>query len=334
MYRIIEINKGIRLIDDETSTNLIWGIENNYQESLIAKYLEEYQKSLKDYEIYLTKTTFCNEQVDVSNYNCQKTLENYVGLLSTKEYLAAGGANSYLNNETYFWTVNYGEDSAYFVNDEGSINNVTHKNENYYSYGVRAVITLKEDLIYISGSGRVDDPYIIEENKGALLKDNSVGTYVDYRENNYRIMEISDDGVLLMMDGLLEDKVSYRNAYKYLNDTFLKTLNKEDLVIIKDSSNQYNFGNKYNYQEKEMISNNYVVLPKIGDMFLNEYKDYWLNTVENKTLKLYYTISDNKTFLADLDNSSHYLRPIIKVKGDMTVIDGMGTKESPIRIGE
>ena len=52
LFRIIDINDGIRMIEDETSTNLVWTISSDYENSNIYKWLNNYLNTLKDYEIY------------------------------------------------------------------------------------------------------------------------------------------------------------------------------------------------------------------------------------------------------------------------------------------
>ena len=177
MFRIIGINDGIKMIEEDGLTNIISGINSKYDESMIYQWLKDYLNTLKDYEIYLKTSDYCNESIDIENYSCSNKLDEYIGLLDIKEYLNAGGKNSYLNNNTYFWTINYDKDNKFFyVNDEGSINNINNKEDNYFSYGIRPVITLKEDVLYIKGSGIIYDPYIIEEADNALLKDNGIGS--------------------------------------------------------------------------------------------------------------------------------------------------------------
>ena len=77
--------------------------------------------------------------------------------------MKAGGTNSYLNNHTYFWTSNGSEDGkVWYVFDKGGFNNLSSSGDNYYSYGVRPVITINGKTALKSGTGTVDDPYMIE----------------------------------------------------------------------------------------------------------------------------------------------------------------------------
>ena len=334
LFRIIDINDGIRMIEDETSTNLVWTISSDYENSNIYKWLNNYLNTLKDYEIYLKENSWCNEQVDLENYSCEKKINNYVGLLSTSDYLQAGGKNSYLNNETYYWTLNQDkEGNPLYINKEGNINNIYKKDDNYYSYGIRTVITLKDDISFISGTGAKEDPYIIEELGSALLKDNSIGSYVKYNDDTFRILNIDDSGISLILNGTLDVSKKYDDVIKYLNNDYLKKFNKNDLVTINYSIGEYSLNNKYEIVTKK-DKKNYITIPNIGDLFLNEYDGYWLNNYSNSKLGLYYTIDENKMLFADLKGNTNKIRPVIKLNSETVVLSGLGLENEPLIISE
>jgi hypothetical protein len=322
------------MILDDTTTNLVWGMQDKYSESTIYNWLNDYYKTLKDSEVYLKENNWCNEKIDVSDYQCKDTISNYVGLLSTNDYLQAGGKNSYLNNETYYWTLNLDKDGkSLYINKEGSINNLSSNEENYFSYGIRPVITLKEDLTIISGDGTKDDPFIIEDLGKALLKDNSIGSFVKYNNDEFRILSVDDDGITLIYNGVLEIEKNFNDTMKYLNSEYLKKFDKEELVKINYNINEYNLSNKYNYLSDNKNSD-YVVIPKIGDLFINDYDGYWLNNISDSKLGLNYIIDENKMLFGDLKSNKHLIRPIIKLNNDMVVNIGNGTKNDPLMVGD
>ncbi len=334
LFRIIDINNGIRMIEEDTETNLVWSYETNYKSSYVHEWLNNYLKTLKDYDLYLDKNLWCNEPINLEEYNCTTVVNDYVGLLSTSDYLQAGGKNSYLNNETYFWTINQDYDgNVFYVNNEGGINNISKKEENYFSYGVRPVITLKEDVGIFSGDGSEDDPFIIQDLGNALLRDNSVGSYVKYNKGLYRISNIDDEGISLLYDGVLKIEKKYTDVYKYLNNEFIKNFNKEDLVKQDYYAKEYSYNNKYN-GEVTTKKSDYITIPNIGDLFLNETNGYWLNDYSDKKLGLYYTLDENEMFFADLSNNVHVIRPKIKLNNEMVVSSGTGTILDPLIVGE
>ena len=334
LFRIIDISDGIRMIEDETETNLIWTIDSDYKNSNIHKWLENYLNTLKDYDLYLKKDSWCNDKINLENYECKNTLDEYIGLLSVDDYIKAGGKNSYLNNKTYFWTINQDkEGNPLYINSEGNINNIYKKEENYFSYGIRPVITLNDNITFASGSGEIDDPFIIEELGNALLKDNSIGSYVNYNGDNYRIIDIDDKGISLILDGVINDEKKYDEVLKYLNGEYLKKFNRNELVENNYSVSEYSLNNKYEIKTSKSLKN-YIIIPKIGDMFLNEYNGYWLNNYSDNKLGLYYTIDDNNMLFSDLKSNANKIRPIIKLNIDMVVSSGLGLKDNPLIIGE
>ena len=296
--------------------------------------MNKYLTTLKDYDLYLVKNKWCNAKIDVEKYNCSDTFDDYVGLININDYLQAGAKNSYLNNETYFWTLNQDKDSnPLYINNEGTINNIYHNEDNYFSYGVRPVITLKDTISPISGDGSKENPFIIEELGNALLKDNSIGSFVTYNDNNYRILSIDNDGVSLIYNGVLEVDKKYDDVYKYLNSEFIKKLKKEDLVKNEYEIVEYSFNNKYELTNKNNKSE-YVIIPSIGDMFLNNYNGYWLNNYSDSKLGLFYIIDENNMLFSDLKNNSHMVRPIIKLNIETVVVSGLGTEGDPLIVGE
>lgn len=91
-----------------------------------------------------------------------------IGLITIDEAAYAGGKNSLINPKYYLWTgTTYWTMSPYYfsiynanglvwiINDSG---NWTAYNGNY---GIRPVINLKPDVLYASGIGTENDPYII-----------------------------------------------------------------------------------------------------------------------------------------------------------------------------
>ena len=87
LFRIISVNNGIKMIEDSTNTNLVWDLNSEYSDSMIHSWLTNYVNTLKDYEDYLIKNKWCNESIDVENYQCKKTINDYVGLLSTEKLM-------------------------------------------------------------------------------------------------------------------------------------------------------------------------------------------------------------------------------------------------------
>lgn len=339
LWRIISSNdNGIKIITDSSLTSIVWGKDVLYDKSSIYKWLNE--DLLKKLPNNLQDSKWCNSTINLNDYKCNDEISAKVGLITTKEYLTSGGVNSYLNNGTYFWTLNESDEKkAYYVHSEGGINNEVLSGSNYYSYGVRPVVYLTKDTPYLSGTGTKKEPYIINNNQEIAINDHPVGTYISYQNYTWRTIEITDNYTKLILDGYLTDdnqekvKLSYNKVNSYLNNTFLNKLNKDNLVKIDYLVTEYNNNTSYDYLNKKNTNEAYVSIPNVSDMFIPEYESVWLNTYANTSQKLVYTTSKSSSLFADLESSENYIRPVIAIKNGLIIADGDGTKENPYRLG-
>lgn len=343
MWRIISIDDiGIKIITDNSESSLVWGNNTNYLESNVYKWLNEdkFLNSISNND-KIVSTKWCNTAIDINDYKCETTTEAKVGLLTIDEYIKSGGVNSYLNNETYFWTLNTDTNNkAYYVHSEGGINNEVSMDTLFYSYGIRPVIYIDNNTPFLSGKGTIEDPYIIDNNQEIMINNHSVGSYLTYQNYTWRIMEITDNYTLLVLDGYIEDndkkpiKLSYAKSLNYLNNEFLNTLKKDNLVKFDYNITEYNNTSSYNYQKAKEKQTNYVTLPKVGDLFINDYSGNWLNSYDSIKEKLIYTTSKENTLFADLSSSENYLRPIIAISNGLIIASGDGTKNKPYIVGD
>lgn len=336
LFRIVSIDDNVKLISNDIDTTLVWGYESNYQDSYVNKWLNnDYYNSLSQGEFELIKSSLCNSTIDISNYTCSETIEENVGLLTTEEYIRAMGSDSYLNINKYWWTLNYDEDNMiYYVNNEGTINNISHSVDTYYSYGVRPVINLSRDITYLKGEGTFDNPYVIKEEGEALLSDNAVGSYLEYSGYLWRISNKTNNYVKLIMNDTLEETIAYNKLNNYLNNDFLKNFNKEELVKCDYYTDEYSLGNKYDYSINKNKVNNYVGIPSIGDMFIDGNDEYWLYNKANSSTSLSYKTTSVGSLYGDLMANENKVKPMICVKNDLIIKEGLGTINEPLVIGE
>lgn len=343
LWRIIGLDdNGIKLITNDNQTSLIWGNGVNFDESKIYDWLNKdvFVNTIDDKNM-LVNGKYCNEFIDINNYKCDKNIESLVGLLSTNEYLRAGGVNSYLNINSYFWTLNISNDmKAYYVHNNGGLNNDISHNDSLYSYGVRPVIYISKDIVYISGNGTKEEPYIVGSNNDVKIGNHYVGDYVLYNGYKFRIMSKNDEFIKLILDGYIIDgdgdkiKKSYNNVRNYLNDNFISEFNKDELVKTKFLYTLYNSSNNYDYKEEIEEVYDYVGIPNISDMFVSNYSDNWLNTYNNRGQGLVYKTTDNSSVMADLVSEENYIRCVISISFDLIISGGNGTENDPYRIGD
>lgn len=343
LWRIISFNdNGIKLITEDTQTSMVWSTENNYKDSYIYNWLNITDKehsgifinSLNNYKNYLIKHSWCTDIVTKDNQTCNDTLNNYVGLISIEEYLKAGGIESYLNNNNYFWTINASENNIWYIFDKGGINDETNDDTGYHSYGVRPSIVLDINTPLYKGDGTKDNPYIIENDNSVILNHKSIGSYIKYNDNLFRIIEKNDDYIKLTLAYHLEDsKVNYNNINQYLNNVLLNKLEKNNLVKCPFYGGNYSKDNNYDYKEiynKKEYS--YIGLPSVTELFITDDSDIWLNNYNNNSL-IYTTNTLGRLFLDNNDNL-HYLKPSICINGNITILSGSGTNNDPYVLEE
>ena len=136
------------------------------------------------------------------------------------------------------------------------------------------------------------------------------------------------------MNNVLGETVTYNNLNKYLNNDFIKNLNKADLVKCNYYNDEYNFNNKYDYSIRKSKISNYVGVPNIGDLFINSSDEYWLYNKANSSTSLAYKITSVGGIYGDLMSNKNYVKPVICVKNDLIIKEGVGTFDEPLVIGD
>jgi len=359
LFRIISVdeNNNVKLITDDSLTNLAWGIDGNYDQSYIKSWLtgeEEhtgiFYKSLNNPANYLIDTTFCTETVNEESKECDNTTTDKVGLLSLLEYNKAGGSKSYLQTDNYWWLSNPSEDGIWYIYSNGKISDNSNMGKNYYSYGVRPVITIKGSLNVVSGDGSINNPYKIENETDNILKNKNVGKYVKYSNLTWRIIEKTDSYIRLTLDGVIqednEDKLMsfsvYSNVYaatndigKYLNTTFYETL---DNTYMKDGviyTNRYDSTVDFDYTgiyESSITAK--VGMMQVGDLFMNDYTNYYLVSRTSTYVGTVYKVVENNSLYADLPTEQAYIRPTIFLDLESPIKSGDGSQSNPYFIGD
>ena len=340
LWRIISINDdGIRMITDKSQGSIVWGMNTDYDNSYIKNWLSEegvFLKSLGDYQEYLMSNKNCIDKFELNNVTCNNYIDSYVGLLSVSEYLRANGKDSYLNNSEYYWLMNTSVGNrAYYVFSEGGINNETSMNETYYSYGVRPVVVLANNVNYYGGDGTKESPYQVNMNSDETIKSKSIGEYVTINDNLYRIQDKNDGYVKLIMDGLVKEsdkevKYNYSKGISYLKDKFYKTLPKDKMV--KCNFNMGNYGKKSNYDfmnVRNKSSNDYIGIPSISELFTGGFDNYWLYNSYDENSSLQYKNKVDGRIIADDKNNKNYLRAVVCLRDDIILDEGTGLMESP-----
>lgn len=365
LWRIVRVNedKSITLITEDNVTSLVWGKDTNkFSESYINQWLNVvegvehsgyFYNHLSNPNNFLVDHSVCVDVLSKPKDECETTDKNgKIGLLSTSDYLKAGGANSYLNTSTYFWTSNGSKDGkVWYVFDKGGFNNLSSSGDNYYSYGVRPVITINGKTALKGGTGTIDNPYTIENLTYKTLNTTSAGIYITYQNNLWRVVDVSTDKVKVVLEDTLKDESgellkiyntknnkfdpTLRNSMAdYLNRTYVNTLNTDLQVEGPWYTGAYNTDTGFDYKKiYENEVNAYVGLLHMGELFLHDVKGYTTLTSSNDYEQTVITINKEELIYSELSEKELAIRPAIYLRGDITITSGQGTKNDPCVLG-
>ncbi|MDD3049325.1 MAG: prepilin-type N-terminal cleavage/methylation domain-containing protein [Bacilli bacterium] len=296
--------------------------------------------------------------------------KNGIGIISLDEYNLAATSSSYLNIAQNQWTMTpYSASSAWRVNTIGgaSNNGVTNtfgvrpiinvKSSSIITEGdgtASSKYVLAEDKTSVNGT----------------IGDNATsGEYVNLEGKTYRVVSKENDGIKLILDGYYEETIG--TAYKMVygtDNTFITTsgigakLNGDILNYLGLTSSEklvstswyqsdgIDYGFKYTdaLKESNSITSTKVGLIRIGEMLSSQSstiltKNYTVtSTYLNATIYWSmnkYTSASDVWFVNNDGNANNNgvtitygVRPVIKVKKDLTINSGNGTWNSPYKI--
>lgn len=360
LWRIIKTtkDKNIVLISEEIQTLMPYGEDIEYQNSYLYNYLnniDEYSlfyKTLNNTDI-LVNTQYCEDTVtSTENVTCETTKSDYqITLLNLKDYLNSGANEGFLNNNTYFWLMDFNQNNElYYVFDKGGINTTSEYNKHHY--GIRPVITIDGTLLLTSGDGTKGNPYSLDEYEDYKLINVGVGEYLEYNNNLWRIISKQDKSVKAIMEGYIKendqeiekifstknntfDINDKNNIAYYLNNDYYNSLNnKEYLVKGPFYTGKYTTDtHDYKLVYKEKI-NAYIGLPQVGDLYINTYNNTLTSlAITDHMNNILYIINENNSLYTSKINEKEKIRPVINLDGNLIALSGEGTKESPYIIG-
>lgn len=358
IWRVISVDKdkNIKLITDDSQTSLVWGISTDYKQSYVRSWLNDEDNDIKSFYQGLTdksnllKTKTCVDKITEDSITCDDYVEDNIGLLSAYEYQLAGGADSYLNIEEYWWTSNINKDkTAWYVYSKGSLNDTSYSGTTYNSYGVRPTITIKGTAEVKSGDGSSENPYNLDGTTPNTLNQKYVGNYIKYSNYTWRIIETDANYVKIAMDGVVQDdnedyytSFGATNYYtadskvgSYLNKTFYNSLtNKEYIIKSSFYAGRYDYTNKYNFNSiAEYNETMKVGLLQLGELFVTDVSKYFLATRTKTTdNNIYQVLENGRIYAGDLTDEL-MLRPTLYLKPDLATNSGSGTEKDPYIIG-
>lgn len=326
LWRILKINedKTIDIIMNDALTML----NSNDIELSLNKFYSNLNQD------FLVSLTFCTDNIsNLDNITCTNLNKADIALLDAKTYNQIGGANSFLNDNSFYWLSNISDnDTNWYVDNQGALGVNTKM-----ALNIRPVVRLKSNIILKSGGGTLDNPYIIENLEKKALNDANIGEYIRFNNNLYRIISKSENSISIKsVDCLKENeeclvyKFGQNNNYltsdifKYLNETYYEMIQDKDLTV-KD---KFYIGPYSNYNDLltgELEA--YIGLPKIGDYYITrDFNSYLLTPGDSNTI---YTINETGNYYLNLTTMSLQIYPIINLNKELKIETGLGILDNP-----
>lgn len=343
LFRIVSVSEDgyAKIITEDNQTSLVWGYNQNYEDSYIRSWLNnsdnEYKSfidSLHNKEGFMVNNKSYIDTIDNDNITNKKEISDKAGLISVYEYNLAGAEDSYLNNGNSFWTSNNDENqNTYYVYKTGAL--IKEKNQ---IIGVRPTITINAKISNFKGNGTKNNPYKITFDKGDLLKDKYVGEYIKLDDDIYKIIETDNDYVKVVSELTTAKKFGsssyFSNDYgvgMYLNNSIYQSLPYKEKILLGifntgkyDETNYYDFNIPAAYNEKAYIS-----LLSLGELFIEDYENYFLlsRPLVSKN-EVYQVKKDGLITLSNINNISN-IRYCFHLDSEQIVTSGNGSKKEP-----
>lgn len=359
LFRIVGIDKdnNIKAISDSNLTLMYSGLEKGFDKSYVYKWLNKsdekysgiFENNMDSTDKYLTNTYLCDDVVsDLKNINCEKNNNALkITLLSLYDYASAGGKESYLNNgESYYLSTIDDKNNNYFINTTGDVglNKISSK-----IYGVRPVITIKNDVALMHGDGSKTSPYAVIEKTVSKLSDVYVSKYINYSGSTYRIISTGENVKVALSDNIKDgDKYLEKtfggknNIYsttkktigEYLNNTYYKSIKNNDLIVKSSYGIGSNTLDNLDYTAVYSKTDTFNIgMLTLGDMFISDTKNVLTMNRGIESSMIINVINKDGNVFGDLIASKYEVRPTMYLKGDINIVSGDGSIDSPYELG-
>lgn len=359
LFRIVGIDKdnNIKAISDSNLTLMYSGLEKGFDKSYVYKWLNKsdekysgiFENNMDSTDKYLTNTYLCDDVVsDLKNINCEKNNNALkITLLSLYDYASAGGKESYLNNgESYYLSTIDDKNNNYFINTTGDVglNKISSK-----IYGVRPVITIKNDVALMHGDGSKTSPYAVIEKTVSKLSDVYVSKYINYSGSTYRIISTGENVKIALSDNIKDgDKYLEKtfggknNIYsttkktigEYLNNTYYKSIKNNDLIVKSSYGIGSNTLDNLDYTAVYSKTNTFNIgMLTLGDMFISDTKNVLTMNRGIESSMIINVINKDGNVFGDLIASKYEVRPTMYLKGNINIVSGDGSIDSPYELG-
>lgn len=355
----------VRAISYDSLTTIPYSVKatNDYLDSTVQKWLaSEVSNNFRNQDRYLSLTNYD----PTTDKNTEQFITAKIGLMNYVE--ANNSPYAIVDSNHNFWLMTRGTESSQLMYISTAINLVPGVNNilasNFAS--VKPVISFSPEIDVISGTGTINDPFIIEEDYyGAadeLLNTRTTGEHVYLKINGndkkYRINRLNDDGTVRLISNDLVGPIKFDNAFYDYSATNLRTYLESNIYNTLDSAS------------KALLVNSSVCTEKLNPDFFSEHQPVLNSSCLNKAKEKVYPIgipklgelyattqstgsiwTSNSYFeTASSDNSSmnviasksevkdntvsslNFVQSILTLKEDVKIASGKGTASDPYRL--
>ena len=204
----------------------------------------------------------------------------------------------------------------------------------------RFIINKKNVLVDGRLGDYINDKNLVKVNNGKIYRGGNVNNYLVFNNILFRIISVNkDDSLELVTDGfinILSNKK--RNVEKYINDKFLRLLDKSYLVETASCKDIIDKDLKIS-NCKDIEADNYVRLLMISEFmnsvennesYLYDEDGYWLDNYSNDLAFIGY----GSKIVMVYEDEMYKVKPVIRLKSDLKIVSGDGSSDNPYRLEE
>ena len=264
MWRIVSYNnttETVKIVTENPITSIYYNSTGTttYSGSDVETWLNnDFLNSLKDAPTFLTSYNWnatANTEINTNKSNANSYKKNKVGLINTYEY-----------GRIKDW---YSADGTWVLSDGGYITapNSVSQTPATTIQPIRPAIVIASDVLVYSGTGTMNDPYIIDNSANAVGKQEEYintrfsGEYVQLNGKKYRIISVVDDTTKIIGTTSV-GTYSYATGHFAYEDSDLNK-NLENTFTIEKSytpyyicDRVYNFLNLISKEVEELLAFN------------------------------------------------------------------------------
>lgn len=337
---VIGYNKdgSVRLLLKENITALIPNDgTSTYEDSYIRKWLNEefYSKIIRN--DLIVPGNFCTDtspNTSKTKSICTNIVNDKVGMLSLYE-INKGLNKDLINNNTPYALITLNNNENYIFNNDNSILTTDNTRPLY----IRPVINIYGSVWFDKQTSIDNNPYLINEEYLSNVENRvfEPGKYIKFKSNDnvFRIMESTTEYIKLISNStFINTKYSSFSNNLNIQEGLGYKLNKElyyNLGFSKDVYNNilnnmiYNASFDYDYKtyqnDKFLVENAYLGIPKLGDMFLHPNTSFVTSTSTDLD-SIYYI--DNPIITKRNKNENLNSKIVFYVKNNFRVNSGDG----------